>query len=96
MHAAAVLTGGEEALDAGVAGGIDDDTPHHEVGGRSHLDRASREVATEVAAASHHPLEVALDHVGAEVRDVDPHAAVGRPSARLDLEKGGASDEISR
>src|SRR2546430_1338048 len=93
---AGVLTGREEALDARAAGGIDHDAAHHEVGGRPHLDRAARQVAAEVTAASHHASEGPLDDVGAEVRDVDPHATVGRAAARLDLEKGGAGDEIAR
>src|SRR5262249_13001987 len=78
VHAAGVFASGKEAFDAGAAGRIDDDTAHHEVSSRSDLDRAAREVPTEVATASHQSSKGPLDDVGAEVRNVDPHAAVGR------------------
>src|SRR4030095_17228294 len=64
--------------------------------GRAAAHRAAREVAAEVAAPLHHAAEVALDDVGAEVRDVDPHPAVRRASPFADLELRRTRDEISR
>src|SRR6058998_733965 len=80
----------------GAARGVDHDTPHHEVGRRAHLDGPAREVATEVAAALDHPAEVRLDHLGAEVGDVDPDGAVRRAPTLCDLEERGARYEVAR
>ena len=87
MNAAGVLAGGEEPFDRGAAVGVHHDAPHHEVRGRPDLDGAARQVAPEIPAPAHHAAEVALDDVSAEVRDVDPHATVGRPAALDHLEE---------
>src|SRR5439155_25254431 len=59
-------------------------------------DGLAREVATEVAAALDHPAEVRLDHLGAEVGNVDPDAAVRRAPTLRDLEERGARHEVAR
>src|SRR5439155_26436324 len=47
VDAARVLARGEESLEGGPAGCVDDDAAHHEVCGRAHLDGLARQVATE-------------------------------------------------
>src|SRR5439155_946661 len=96
MDAARVLAGREEPLDRGPAGGVDHHATHHEVGRRAHLDGPAREVAAEVTAALDHAAEVLLDHLGAEVGDVDPDAAVRRAAALRDLEERGTRHEVAR
>src|SRR5262245_49201457 len=96
MNAAGVLAGGEQAFHRRAAVGIDDDAAHHEVRGRPDLDGSAREVPAKVAASTHHAAKVALDHLGAQVRDVDPHAAVGRAAALGHLQKRCARDEVAR
>ncbi len=96
MDAAGVLAGGEERVDGRATGSVDDDAAHHEVRGRKDLDRTAREIAAEVATAPHHAAKVALDGIGAEVGDVDPHAAVRRAAALAHLEKRGARDQVPR
>src|SRR5207247_4015288 len=50
----------------------------------------------EVPTAPHHAAEVPLDDLDAEMRDVDPHTAVRRPTPLRHLEERGARDEIAR
>ena len=96
MHATGVLARGKEAVDRGAALAVDDDTAHHEVRGRPDLDWPAREVAPKVAAALHHPAEVALHVLRAEMRNVDPHPAVLRAATFADLEERGARDQVAR
>ena len=95
MDAARVLTGHEQSLDPGAAGRVGHHAAHHEVRRGLDLDGAAREIAPEVAAAAHHAAERALDVLGAEVRDVDPHAAVRGTPPLVDLHERGARDEIA-
>src|SRR5262249_46472121 len=95
VNTAGVLAGREEPFDRRAARGVDDDAAPHEVRGRSPLHRAARDITAGVAAGPRHAAEVSLDDVGAEVRDVDPHAAVRRPAPLRDLEKRGARHEIA-
>ncbi len=95
VDTAGILTGREEPVDRRAARGVDDDAAHHEVCRRADLDRPAREIPAEVTTAPDHAAEVPLDHVGAEVRDVDPHAAVRRPATLRHLEERGPRDEIA-
>ena len=96
VDAARILAGSPEAFDGRAARRIDHDAAHHEVRGRPHFHGPTREIATEVATAPHHSSETPLDDVGAQVRDVDPHATVRRSPSLLDLEERRAGDQITR
>jgi len=96
VDAARILAGGEESLDGGPARGVDDHPAHHEVRRRAHLDRLAGQIPAEVAAAPDHAPEVGLDELRAQVRHIDPHAAVRAAEALLHLGEAGARDEVAR
>ena len=96
VHAARVLARGEQPFQIGVAGAVDRDAAHHEVRGGSDLHGRARQVIAEVAAALDHAAEAPLHDLGPEMRDVDPHAAMGCPPALDHLGEAGARDEVAR
>ncbi len=65
------------------------------MGGGAHLHRLAGQVAAEVAAAAHHAPEALLHHRGAQVRHVDPHAAVRGAASLLHLQEAGARDQVA-
>ena len=96
MDAAGVFARDEECLDGRPARRIDDDAAHQEVGRWAHLDRLAGQVAAKVTAATHHAPEIGLDRLRAEMRDVDPDAAVGTAAPLLHLGETRARDQVTR
>lgn len=87
MHAGGVFTGGKKALEVGEPVAVDANATHLKMRGGEDLNFLAGEVESDLEAAVPHPREVFLDEPGAEVRDIDPDAAVfgAAPGAHFEV-----------
>jgi hypothetical protein len=96
MHAAGILAGDEETSEIAAASGVDLHAAHQIMRRRRDLYRLMGEVEPDIATALDHAGEVSLDDLGAEVRHIDIHPAMGAAAPGDDLKIGASGHDVAR